>query len=125
MRPAFSCSLGTDTPVQGATQGTDKKGPQSWRCWGARDSLVLNCLSKQRAKQGAGSLLPLLHSQHPEQFPLAHNRGSLNTCQENEREELAVVNTEVQRWGKEMMKNLEGEQKRRRRSLRSLLTARL
>ena len=73
MRRAFSCSLGTDTPVQGATQGTDDKGPQSRRCWGARDCLVLNCLSKQRAKQGAGSLLPLLYPQHPEQCPLARN----------------------------------------------------
>ena len=73
VRRAFSCSLGTDTPVQGATQGTDDKGPQSRRCWGARDCLVLNCLSKQRAKQGAGSLLPLLYPQHPEQCPLARN----------------------------------------------------
>lgn len=90
---------------------------------GARDSLVLGCLSKQGAKPGAGSLLARLHPQHPEQFPLTQNRGSLNTCQEDAREELAMMNTKVQRWGKEMIESLEREQKQRRSNLGSLLTA--
>lgn len=93
---------------QGATQGTDEKGGQSRRCWGARDSLMLNCLSKQGAKPGAGSLLPRLYPQHPQQFPLPQNRGSLNMRQENAREELAMMNTKVQRWGKEMIKKESG-----------------
>ena len=90
---------------------------------GARDSLVLGCLSKQGANPGAGSLLARLHPQHPEKFQLPQNRGSLHTRQENVREELAVMNTKVQRWGKEMIDSLEGEQKRRRSNLGSLLTA--